>query len=69
MGNSEQYMIPCPFKIITGIPCPGCGSQRAVSEIINGNILYSFEAYPPLIPILLMILFLFLHLKFDFCLN
>ena len=29
----------CPFYEITGIYCPGCGSQRAIHDIINGNLL------------------------------
>ncbi len=66
MSNPEQYMIPCPMKTITGIPCPGCGVQRAILEMLNGNILVGIKAYPPLIPVLIMIIFLFLHIKYDF---
>jgi hypothetical protein len=29
----------CPFYSITGIYCPGCGSQRAAHQILNGNII------------------------------
>jgi len=29
----------CPFYSITGIYCPGCGSQRTAHNILNGNIL------------------------------
>ncbi len=54
------------MKTITGIPCPGCGVQRAIMEFINGNFLQGFMAYPPLIPVVLMTIFLVLHIKFDF---
>lgn len=54
------------MKTITGIPCPGCGVQRAIMELINGDFLQAFKAYPPLIPVALMTIFLILHLKFDF---
>lgn len=30
--------IGCPFKIITGIPCPGCGGIRATKCLLNGEI-------------------------------
>jgi hypothetical protein len=28
----------CPFNSITGLYCPGCGSQRAVSALLHGEI-------------------------------
>lgn len=28
----------CIFKAITGWDCPGCGSQRAIHSLINGDI-------------------------------
>lgn len=31
------------FKLITGIPCPGCGMGRATLELFNGNISQSFQ--------------------------
>ncbi|WP_169463247.1 DUF2752 domain-containing protein [Kaistella palustris] len=33
----------CPFKYITGFSCPGCGSQRALHEILHFNFLKVFE--------------------------
>ena len=36
----EYIPIPigCPFKTITGIPCPGCGGIRATKCLLNGEI-------------------------------
>ena len=28
----------CMFKLITGYDCPGCGSQRALHAILNGDV-------------------------------
>jgi hypothetical protein len=28
----------CPFKLITGIPCPGCGMTHSILSITHGNI-------------------------------
>jgi len=28
----------CPFFALTGLLCPGCGSQRAMSALLHGNI-------------------------------
>lgn len=33
----------CPFHELTGIYCPGCGSQRAVHDIINGEVIDGFR--------------------------
>lgn len=29
----------CPFFALTGLYCPGCGSQRAVSSLLHGDII------------------------------
>ncbi len=28
----------CPFHSFTGLDCPGCGSQRAIHALLNGEI-------------------------------
>lgn len=28
----------CPFRSLTGLLCPGCGSQRAIHELLHGHI-------------------------------
>ena len=28
----------CPFKLLTGLDCPGCGSLRAVNDLTHGDI-------------------------------
>ena len=27
--------LPCPFRSITGMLCPGCGSQRALHDLLH----------------------------------
>jgi hypothetical protein len=36
---------PCLFKLLTGIPCPSCGSTRAVLALLRGE---DVLAYNPL---------------------
>ncbi|MGZ3756882.1 MAG: DUF2752 domain-containing protein [Mucilaginibacter sp.] len=58
MNWLQNHLIPCPFKHLTGIDCPGCGFQRSVIELIQGNLYKSVGLYPPAIPLLLFLLYL-----------
>ena len=49
----QDHLLPCPFKLLTGIDCPGCGFQRSVLALVQGNLHKSFALYPPAIPLLL----------------
>lgn len=33
----------CMFKMLTGLSCPGCGSQRAIHDIFNGDLKAAFS--------------------------
>lgn len=41
----------CPFALMTGIACPGCGMTRAASNLIRGD-LGAAIGYHPLIPLI-----------------
>lgn len=43
---SKTFFIPCPFHYITGLYCPGCGSQRAVHLLLHGDIWGAFRFNP-----------------------
>ncbi|MGY3214951.1 DUF2752 domain-containing protein [Mucilaginibacter sp. HD30] len=49
----RDHLLSCPFKYITGLDCPGCGFQRAVLALVQGDINESFRIYAPTIPLLL----------------
>ena len=36
----------CPFKALTGIPCPGCGITRAMLSITKGDFHGAFSYNP-----------------------
>jgi Protein of unknown function (DUF2752) len=50
----EPGVTLCPFKLLTGWPCPGCGMGHAVVAAMRGNLAASF-AYHPLGPPLLVL--------------
>lgn len=41
---SGSAMFPkCPFLVLTGLECPGCGSQRAVHSLLHLDIVSAFR--------------------------
>jgi len=39
---------PCPFHWLTGLNCPGCGSLRAIHNLLHGRVGEAF-GYNPLL--------------------
>lgn len=51
--------IPCPFRMLTGWLCPGCGITTLFMRLLSGDIRGSFEANPFILltsPVLITIL-------------
>lgn len=49
----QEHLLPCPFKYLTGIDCPGCGFQRSVLALFSGDLHKSLVLYPATIPLLI----------------
>lgn len=60
----QNHLIPCPFKALTHIDCPGCGFQRSLIALLKGAFQQSWELYPPTIPLILVFLSAFVMIKF-----
>jgi hypothetical protein len=43
----------CPFKLMTGLPCPGCGMTRSVVALLHGDITTSTYYHPLGAPLVL----------------
>lgn len=43
----------CPFRALTGLPCPGCGMTRAFRALLKGRIGESLRLHAFLLPALL----------------
>ncbi len=37
---------PCPFRFLTGWLCPGCGSLRAIHQLLIGNLGNALQLNP-----------------------
>ncbi|MBA3361797.1 MAG: DUF2752 domain-containing protein [Acidimicrobiia bacterium] len=44
----------CPFALITGIACPGCGMTRAAGRLLRGDMAGAID-YHPLVLLLLVL--------------
>ncbi|HNW89495.1 MAG TPA: DUF2752 domain-containing protein [Bacteroidales bacterium] len=62
----ESHTLPCLYKTFFGIECPGCGTQRALIDLLKGNIFESLKAWPALLPVMFMLVYLVLFLLFKF---
>ncbi len=47
---ATAVLIPkCPFKLLTGLDCPACGSQRAFHALLHGEIAKALSFNPFLV--------------------
>lgn len=60
----EKRQLPCFFKSMLGIDCPGCGMQRAFIALLRGDIFDSLKLYPALISTIIMLVVLAVHIFF-----
>ncbi len=44
-GRSGFFPL-CPFRMLTGFTCPGCGSTRALHRLLHGDLVGAFEFNP-----------------------
>ena len=58
---SDKYMLPCISKQLFGIDCPGCGFQRSIALLLQGDFEASFLMYPGLMPMFALFGFLALN--------
>lgn len=46
---TATFFPPCPFLRFTGLLCPGCGSQRALHQLLHLNIGAAWHYNPLLV--------------------
>jgi len=52
---------PCPFHLLTGQYCPGCGSLRAIHKLLHGQLMAAFMLNPLLVVSLPLLGLMFLN--------
>jgi hypothetical protein len=47
-GTSKLTSLPtlCPFRLLTGVPCPACGLSRSVGALSGGDFSTSISMHP-----------------------
>lgn len=59
--GKNGFFPPCMFRALTGFTCPGCGSTRAMHQILHGHFVAAFMLNPLLLVAIPFILFAFLR--------
>jgi len=39
-------LVTCAFRVVGGVPCPGCGMTRALTELVRGRLTASLHYHP-----------------------
>ena len=61
--------IPCMFKSILGISCPGCGMTRAINEIIHLRFIEAFKFNILSVPLVIIASISFFAIIYDIIKN
>jgi len=59
--GKSGFFPACPFRFLTGFTCPGCGTTRALHQILHGNFVTAFTLNPLLLLAIPFILFALLR--------
>lgn len=57
---ASSHLLPCFYKQVFGISCPLCGGQRSVILLLEGQFWESMKMFPPLLPLAVTLLMVFL---------
>jgi len=57
----EEKMLPCMNKQLFGVECPGCGTQRSISFLLEGEFYEAFKIFPAIYTLGIFFIFLFLY--------
>ena len=58
----KEHMLPCMNKQLFGVECPGCGTQRAIAFLLEGEFYEAFKMFPAIYTVAIFFVLLGLHL-------
>ena len=64
LNFTEDFMLPCLSKQILGIECFGCGFQRSLVLLFQGEFISAFKMYPGIYPLIFLGIFLIFNFFF-----
>ena len=47
--SRAEFYPPCPIRALTGLYCPGCGTCRALHELLHGHLAEAFGLNPVMV--------------------
>ncbi|WP_282121925.1 DUF2752 domain-containing protein [Algibacter mikhailovii] len=50
----EEFMLPCLNKKLLGYECFGCGIQRSIALILEGEFVGAFHMYPAIYSLIVL---------------
>ena len=62
----EEFMLPCLNKQLFGVDCLGCGAQRDLVLVFQGQFSAAFRMYPAIYTILILLIFLLINFFVNF---
>lgn len=66
INSIEDFMLPCFSKQLFDLDCFGCGLQRSVSLLFQGEFITAFKMYPAIYPLIMLFIFIGLNMFFKF---
>jgi hypothetical protein len=62
----EEFLLPCLNKQLFGLECYGCGSQRAMLLLFDGEFIAAFRMFPAIYSVLILLIFVLYNLIYKF---
>ena len=58
--------IPCPFRLVMGLQCPGCGISRMLAALVRLDFVAAFRYNPVILLTSPILLFAFIRSDIDY---
>lgn len=62
----EEFLLPCVNKEVFGLDCYGCGGQRSLLLLLDGDFVGAFHMFPALYTLIILLIFVFINFFYKF---